>query len=202
MNKSEFLNKLTHALNGMPAEDIAGSLDYYSEMIDDRIESGMGEEEAVGALGSPENIAREIMTDMPLSKFIKTKYENKKLTTAEMVLIILGSPIWISLGIAAFSVILGIYIAVWSVVIAFWALGISFIFSAVVLAAVGISFFSADLPFSLMYIGVALFLAGISVFTVYGCVKLSAATGRISTLFFNFIKSFITRKERGSESSN
>ena len=47
MSKTEFLTELKKALEGLPEEDIEKSLEYYSEMIDDRIEDGLSEEEAV-----------------------------------------------------------------------------------------------------------------------------------------------------------
>ena len=43
MNKEQFLIELASALAGLPEEDIEKSLEFYSEMIDDRIENGMTE---------------------------------------------------------------------------------------------------------------------------------------------------------------
>ena len=51
MNKTEFVNQLSAGLMGLSQEDIKRSVDFYTEMIDDRIEDGMPEEEAVAALG-------------------------------------------------------------------------------------------------------------------------------------------------------
>lgn len=47
MNKQEFLVKLRKGLSGLPKEDIEERLTFYSEMIDDRMEEGLSEEEAV-----------------------------------------------------------------------------------------------------------------------------------------------------------
>ena len=47
MNRKEFLNEVERRLHGLPAEDISKALDYFGEMIDDRTEDGMSEEEAV-----------------------------------------------------------------------------------------------------------------------------------------------------------
>lgn len=53
----EELNRLTAALN---EQERARLLEYYGEMIDDRMEEGVPEEEAVAALGSPAALAKEL----------------------------------------------------------------------------------------------------------------------------------------------
>nr|AHF25199.1 putative secreted protein [uncultured bacterium Contig1578] len=62
MNKSEFLDRLNHCLAALPAQEKARLNDYYAEMIDDRVENGMSEEEAVAALGDPVALAGELLT--------------------------------------------------------------------------------------------------------------------------------------------
>ena len=50
MNKTEFLNELKDGLSGLPREDVEERLSFYGEMIDDRVEEGMTEEEAVAGI--------------------------------------------------------------------------------------------------------------------------------------------------------
>ena len=45
MNKQEFLSALSDKLSVLSEEDKEKSIDYYSEMIDDRMEEGLSEEE-------------------------------------------------------------------------------------------------------------------------------------------------------------
>lgn len=59
MTKSEFILSLSEALALIPRSERVRVLEYYEEMIDDRIESGMSEEEAVAALGSIDEILKE-----------------------------------------------------------------------------------------------------------------------------------------------
>ena len=47
MRKEEFLSQLESGLYGLPQADIDERLSFYAEMIDDRMEEGLGEEEAV-----------------------------------------------------------------------------------------------------------------------------------------------------------
>ena len=56
MNKQEFLDRLRKGLSGLPQAEREERLLFYSEMIDDRMEEGLTEEEAVAALGSLEEI--------------------------------------------------------------------------------------------------------------------------------------------------
>ena len=49
MNKQEFLVQLRNALSGLPKDDIEERIEFYSEMIEDRIEEGLSEEEAIAS---------------------------------------------------------------------------------------------------------------------------------------------------------
>ena len=52
MTKIEFLLALSERLSGLPKEEKLERLNFYSEMIEDRIEEGLSEEEAVAAVGT------------------------------------------------------------------------------------------------------------------------------------------------------
>ena len=73
MKKIEFISELARHLAGLPQEDAAHWLEYYTEMLDDRIEDGMSEEEATASLGDPKAIARQILSQTPFTKLIKNK---------------------------------------------------------------------------------------------------------------------------------
>jgi uncharacterized membrane protein len=63
MNKAVFLSELASKLEALPQTEVNKSLAFYSEIIDDRMEEGMDEEEAIGGLGNIEEIARDVMLD-------------------------------------------------------------------------------------------------------------------------------------------
>ena len=73
MNKAEFTQQLTNSLAGLSQYDINRSVDYYTEMIDDRVEDGMTEEDAVAALGSIDEIRSKILEEVPITKIVKEK---------------------------------------------------------------------------------------------------------------------------------
>lgn len=125
MNKNEFLEELRKGLSGLPQDDIEERLTFYSEMIDDRMEEGLSQEEAVAEIGSVKDIVSQIMSEIPLSRLVKEKVKPKRALRAwEIVLLALGSPIWISLLIAALAIVFSVYVVLWSVIICLWAAGL------------------------------------------------------------------------------
>lgn len=61
MNRADFLETLSQALQGMPDQERQDALNYIEELIEDiREEKGMTEVEAIASLGSIEQIARSI----------------------------------------------------------------------------------------------------------------------------------------------
>ena len=122
MRKSEFLMELNTRLSGLPIEDIKDSLSYYEEMINDRMDSGMSETDAVAAIGTPAEAASAVLGEIPLYKLVKTRIRpKKKLSAAATVLLWVGSPVWLSLVIAAIAVVLSLYASIWAVVVSLWA---------------------------------------------------------------------------------
>ena len=106
MKKSEFLEKLRLKLSVLPEQDVKECIYFYNEIIDDKIEEGLLEEQAVESVGSVEKIFLETVSDTPLTRLAKEKMKtNRRLKAWEITVIALGSPIWLSLAIAFLSVI-------------------------------------------------------------------------------------------------
>ena len=171
MNKQEFLTQLRKGLSGFPQEDIEERLTFYSEMIDDRIEEGLSEQEAVSAIGTVDAIITQILADTPLTKLVKEKVKPKRTLKAwEIVLLILGSPIWLSLLIAAFVVILAVYVVIWSVVVALWSIEVAFAACSLggIVSAVIFTFQGNGLT-GLAMLSAGIICAGLSIFLFYGC---------------------------------
>ena len=183
MTKSEFLDALRTRLSGLPQSDVEERLLFYSEMIDDRIEDGTDEEEAVGAIGSVEDIVAQIISDVPLTKIAKERIKPKRRLRAwEIVLLAVGSPIWLSLGIAAVVVVLALYVVLWSLIISLWAVFASLIACALGLTVAGIAMIGGPYVFAgvimaaesqvlsgVAMIGVGLVCAGLGIFLFFGC---------------------------------
>ena len=175
MNKKEFLSELKTKLSGLPQIDIDERLGFYSEIIDDRVEEGLSEEDAVSGIGSVDDVVSQILGEFPLSKLVKERVRSKRrLRGWEIILIVLGFPVWFPLLMAALSVILAGYITVWSVIISIWAVefallagSISSIISTVVFLSQG-----NILP-AVAMLGICFICAGLSIYMIFGCMAVT-----------------------------
>lgn len=72
MNKTTFLRRLNELLFNVVDKEREKVINYYDELIEDKKEDGLSEEEIVNSLGDPQIIAESILQDSP----IKNKYDN------------------------------------------------------------------------------------------------------------------------------
>ena len=181
MNKQEFLAQLRKGLSGLPQEDIDERLAFYGEMIDDRMEDGIPEETAVSEIGTVDGLVAQIIADIPLGKLVKEKITpKKKLKAWEIVLLVLGSPIWLSLLLAVVAVILSLYVVLWSVIVVLWAAFASLVACGLAGIAAGAYFaVSGNGLTGIATIGAGIVCTGLSVFAFFGC---KAATKGILSL--------------------
>ncbi len=201
MTKYEFLGALEKALSGLPEEDIRDRLTFYGEMIDDRREEGISEEEVISQLGSVEEIAGQIISETPLIKIVKKKMKPKqKIKPWMIVLIVLGSPIWLSLGIAAISVILSLYVALWSVVASLWSVFAAFVGVAVGGVASGVGVIVGGQVLSgIWLIGCGLACAGLAIFAFFGCMATTKGGVWLGKKVVMGIKNCFVKKEKNDE---
>ena len=169
MTKVEFLAALRKALYGLPQEDVEERVAFYAEMIDDSVEEGVSEEETVAAIGSVEEIAAQIVADTPLTRLVSVKI-HRRLSALEIVLLVLGSPIWLALLISVFAVALSLYVVLWSVVVSLWSVFVALATSVLGVLAGGVVFLCCGHSFSgLACIAAALVCGGLSIFAFFGC---------------------------------
>ena len=77
MNREIFLHQLRIRLSQLPEPEIEKRLEYYSELIEDMVEDGMSEEDAVASFGDINQIAQGIMETTALSTLVKTTVKPK-----------------------------------------------------------------------------------------------------------------------------
>ncbi|MBQ7647028.1 MAG: DUF1700 domain-containing protein [Clostridia bacterium] len=197
MNKQEFLGKLQNGLSGLPKDDIEARLSFYSEMIDDRMEEGMTEEEAVAGIGTVDSVISQIISETPLPKLITERVKLKRSLRAwEIILIILGSPIWLSLAIAAAAVILSLYAVLWSFVVSLWAVTASLAFTSVYHLIVLISCLVSQSWLGAMNASGLLFLnIGLCILIFIASLKASKGIVKLTKVIALKIKSFFVGKE-------
>ena len=197
MTKIEFILSLSRSLQGLPQSDVTERLEFYNEMIDDRIEDGLSEEEAVAAIGSVESVADQILSEIPLTRLVKEKIKpQRKMRAWEIVLLAVGSPIWLSLLIAAFAIVISLYAVLWSLVATVWAVFAAFAGCALGLVAGGIIFFClGNIPVGLASIGAALVLAGLAILTFFASLLSTKGAVKLTKLIAIAIKRLFVRKE-------
>lgn len=197
MKKNEFLQELSMEILGLPQEDVEHWLEYYTEMLEDRIEEGMSEQEATAALGDPKAIARQILAQTPFTKLIKNKIAPKrKLQVWEIVLLVLGSPIWLAIAVSLAAAFFAIFASLWAGIVSVWAAELSVAVCG--LAGVLFSFFlvgTGSVYQGLLLLGGGLFCAGLSYFGFFACKCLTVLLGKLCKLFVLFVKSLFVEKE-------
>lgn len=196
MNKQEFITALYNRLSGLPQQDINNSIEFYSEMIDDRIEEGLTEEEAVAEIGSIDDVVSQIMSEIPITRLVKEKVKPKNgLRAWEIVLLVLGAPIWLSILLAVFSIVFSLYIAVWSIIISLYAVAISLVVSGIacVLGIFGYIWWG-NMALSLCLFGAGLALIGVGILLFLGTTMLTKGFCILTKKAFMGIKSILVKR--------
>ena len=204
MTKQDFIGELRKKLSGLPFGDIDDRINFYGEMIDDMIEEGCGEEDAVYAIGTVDEIAEQIIAETPFLKIAKERIKPKKrLSAATVVLLVLGSPIWLSLCIAAAAVILSLYAVLWVLIVSLWAVFAAIAACALGGVAAGVMFFVRGTLLSAgAIIGAALICAGLSIFLFFGCLSSTKGMALLTKKIALGIKKCFIRKETENEQDN
>ena len=127
MTKYEYLEELQKGLSDLPKREVGERINFYGEMIDDRMEEGLSEEEAVLAVGTVEEIVLQISEEIKEAKLSKKSASKRRLRPWEIVLLVLGSPLWLALSIVAFGVGIALYAVLWSLNLCIWVLELPFL---------------------------------------------------------------------------
>ena len=196
MTRAEFFKALKNRLSAFEKVEIDNWLNYYSEIIDDRMEDGQSEEEAVNSLGSIDAIIDEILQQTPITRLAKTKLNRKTLCGWEIALLILGFPLWFPLLISAVAVILAVYASLWAVIISLWSVFVALIGAGVGVIIGGIVFICVSKTLSgVVSLGAGFICIGFSVFCLFGCKAVtSGAIWLVKKLVLMLKNSFIKKE--------
>ncbi len=183
MTKKEFLFYLRKKLRHFPPSEIESALDYYDEVINEKmLREHLSETQAVASLGRPADVAKLCASEM----LIDSKQKNPG-KAAMIFLGVLASPVLLPLGIVAF-VILAVIFAIWiSLVASFGATAIGGIAFAV---GGGI----AQVGFVPSFTAVG---AGLLIFATFAFLSIIFAYygGKLITCFISYIAKTISRKQ-------
>lgn len=218
MTKNEFTSQLREKLSRLDERDVEDRLNFYGEMIDDLMEEGLCEADAVAQIASrieselasefctePQHPAQEERAEKETPRGIK---QRRALKGWEIALIALTSPIWASilfaaatavlvLAISAVVLVFALYAVLFSLVICAWAFFASlavcatvFLVLSPVLAAVGKGLAGIAL------IGMALICAGLAIFLFFGARAVSKGIFCLFRLTFRGIGKMFARGKK------
>ena len=196
MKKAEFLDILRKELAGLPKDDLQSRISFYEEAIADRMDEGKSEEEAVADLGNIDKIVKQIAEDTSLVKLVKEKTRpRRRLRAFEIILLILGFPLWFPLLMVGLVLLLVGYLLIWVLVLVTYTVEIS-----VSLAAVGsiICFFGylSNGEMNLTSLGSGLAAIGMAILFVFACIWATKGTLKLSKAIILGIKRSFMKKER------
>lgn len=197
MNKQAYLERIRQLLQSLPEEDRERSLAFYAESIADRMEDGMSEEEAVASLESPEEAAKAILMDTPLPKLVKARVKGRHMGALEIVLLVLGFPLWFPLVLTVLILGFTLCLLVWVLALSLGAVVLALGLSGLAVLIGGFTLITKlSLPAILLAPGAALVLIGLAIlmgFATVGAVRLAVELGKA---MLRGLKSLLIRKEK------
>ena len=194
MTKQEFLSALRKQLAGLPRQEAEERLTFYSEMIDDRMEEGLSEEEAVAAVGGVDEACKQLQVEAPLAKNeAKQPKAKRRFSAVEITLLAIGSPMWI----AAVAVALALYISTWAVIVSFWSVFASLAACAVCSVPACVMFFiDGSGATGLAMLAAGFVCAGLAILAFYGCRETTKGVVWLTKQTVIGIKNLFVKKEK------
>ena len=170
MNKKQFCTLLENELRlYLSSKEVYKTLNFFKEMIDDRVDEGLSEEEAVSQLGNIDDIVGQILDEHNITKRQKKLVwrfiPQKTPSVLNIIIVILLFPIWTlvaSFFIAFVSLIFSLVVSV----IAFFVGGI-----ALILKAPFYLIYEKNIAYCLDTLGFGFIITGIGLIGIYCLLK-------------------------------
>ena len=182
MNRVEFIEILDVELAALKRVEREKFITYYEEIIDDYMENGFEEEAVIEKIGNPKAIAKNILSEQDTVD-IKVPLTNSKVIN--MILLILGFPLWGSLVFAGLMLALSGVIVIWCIpftagvsALAFFLAGIYSIVATPFMIAEVLSVGVVQLGVGIASLGVSFLLA---MATMYLCKNFAFFTKELSS---------------------
>lgn len=154
MNKYQFIKILESSLMKLPSEERLDIIQDFEEYFSIGLEEGKTEEQIAASLGSPNQIAKELVASYHLGK-VETTASTGNIIRA----------VWAVIGLGFFNliIVLGPFLALVAVIIGGWTAGTGLIMSPL-LVLVNIAIYPSTFEFfdlfaSLAFAGLGLFIA-------------------------------------------
>lgn len=191
MNKVGFYREIRGSLKNFSSYEVEKIIEYYDELILEKVENGMSEKEAINSFGDLRNLTNNLKADLVLERS-----ENVKTNSFKNFLIILAicsTPILLPIGIAFFAVFFSLFIVFLSLVLAFtvssFALLVGAVFGAFQMYALG-----RDYSTIIMVVGGMVFASGLLL--ILGMASLQVGSSLLNVINRRFSKR-VKRKSNG-----
>lgn len=193
MTKGEFLNRLAYALSALPQQERDKVLAYYSELIDDKIESGKTEQEVIFEFGDINVLAQNILIENNI--YINKPKSNKTyLKPLIIVLLILFSPAIFGIFMGLFGVAIGLACALFAIIFAIFITSVAFALSGIACFFSSFIIIPTSPAYGILQMGCGLFLAGASLFLFMGTYYLTKAILKLVKLIYNSIRNAFSKR--------
>ena len=186
MNKTDFMLQLNNALHKahVPQNEARDAVQFYAECVDERVEDGATEAEAIEGLGSIDSIVESVVADLPKAArgIGRLDSGNKAL---KVILLVLTFPVWGSILVSLALVATALIAVLWSLLAAAAALWIACITAGLAgIAALVHGAANGAGQAGALGFGIGIALSGLAVvllpLMVYVCRWLAFATVRLS----------------------
>ena len=196
MTKKEFLSALSRGLSKLPRKEREERVNFYAEMIDDRIEEGMPEPDAVASVGTVEGTVSQILAERPaVAEESPQKSGGGRVSV--ILLLLLGFPIWFPILLTFFitvaSLLFSLFVTLWAVEISFAAGAVGGVGTFFVLLATG----QAAMAF--FTLGGALVSGGLAILLLFGAIAATKALWRGISAVCRMIAGLFRRKEKNND---
>lgn len=192
MKKNELFREIKSKTKHLPKQERREMLAYYNEMISERMEDGMTEEDAVAALGTVE----ELVSSSAFEKSVSLA-RRASLRPMHIVLIIIGSPLWICLLAVLACLVLVFYVLVWALVLVCYAAFAAFAVASLACIAAGfVNLFLANPHYFFAYFGAGLLLVGFTLLLLLLANLYARAAVRLSVGLARKIGDTFLKKDR------
>ena len=213
MTKEQFLSELQNRLSFLPSSEVAPFISYYREMIEDRMEEGMSETDAVAGLGDIGRIVEVIQYEMPVTSLVvssvrektseaKAKAESRWPAWGKglvIALLIIGSPIWVSLLVAGLGLLVGLLAAKLAIIVAVAAVVLAMAVGSVAALVIGCANLFSQPAAGIALIGAGLLGVGLTILAYLLAVIIIKGIIQLIKLLFHWLKGLFVKKEARHE---
>lgn len=170
------------------------SLEFYAEAIDDRMEDGATEKEAVAAMGDVAAIAAQIEAETPPIPKAMARISTGN-HVANVILAVIFSPIWVPLALVFATCVACVYLALWALVAALWAVAGTLVLCGPIGVAGLVYCVATGYPLTGAWLlGMGLVTCGLGLLTLPAMRAASVGLVRLAGLFASTVRRLFVRE--------